>query len=305
MAHAVAASTGSGVGGDGDPVAGRRAEARRHRSEHGSRPRQATSRLTCGFLGATASATGDEKRREGRRYTPRDVGPRRATTARRSDDDRPAARAPIPSTGPGSTRASCSSFVANPGRAVAGPPPRMGDRRRLGGASAIAATLLVLVAFGALGEPEPLAAPAPGRHRRRRRRSTTRSASRVGQCVAPSVVTVPRRPATRRHHRRLRRRGQQQTGCSRAPTSSTGATDGRWSTPASGARLRAQGHGQRPRAPTSRCSTVRRRRPRARSRSARRTPPRSASRWSRSALDDGEPPRGTSIDIVSRLERAR
>jgi putative serine protease PepD len=149
--------------------------------------RQTTSHADLGFLGATASATGDEKRQKA-------VGTLRAVSGSEGDDDVPededpsSGPRPDPLDRPWVHPSELRSFVANP----LPPSPARPRDWVIGVVSAavgIAATLLVLVAFGALGERtrSPLPPPvftgpsAP---------VDVGVAARVSQFVMPTVVTI-------------------------------------------------------------------------------------------------------------------
>ena len=234
--------------GDGDPVAGRRAAARRHGSEGTARvalrprrdlPEHPTWPTRNGQGPSVHSAPCPLRRPE--------------ATARPSPTTSRAARLRTPSTGPGCTPASCARSSATPRLPARSRGPRewaiavgVRGRRRCSRPS------LVLVAFGALGgrHRSPIAArpssPTPATS------STTRSPSGSAPTVAPSVVTVQRR---RRHHSVVGSGVvlKSDRDASPRPHLLTGATDGRISTP-TGQQLPAEVGGHRRPDRPRRCS---------------------------------------------------
>ena len=167
-------------------------------------------------------------------------------TARPSPTTRRAALLRIPSTGPGCTRASCSSFVSTPTAPPrASPGPGSGRSASAPRWPAVVATVLVLVAFGALGGRHRSPLPPP---------VVTNPSDVVDYAVAERVgadggarAWSRCRVRSRRRHPagRVRRGAWRPTGSSPRPTSSTGrpTVDRRAPT---GQLARRQGGGHRP-----------------------------------------------------------
>ena len=184
------------VAGDGDPVAG-------GGRLHGAMVVKAASRAPCGPAPRPAAETpvGATRKRAGPVGTLRAMSPEEAGgDGAPEPDDPPSGPPPDPLDRPWVHPSELQLVRRDPGRAgPRDPAPRVGDRHRRRRSPAVLATVLVLVAFGALGgrHRSPLPPPVvtnPGDV------VDYAVAERVGAAVAPSVVTVRagrRRPPSR------------------------------------------------------------------------------------------------------------